>query len=69
MTGAGAGNGKSETDHLLALECPHYLAPDLFSNHKHPERHQLGIAKVPNFFLQRHTGSHFIETVTLADGD
>ncbi|PYX92464.1 MAG: hypothetical protein DMG71_17970 [Acidobacteria bacterium] len=69
MASTGAGNGKGEADHFLALERSNYLAANLVSHDEHPKRHKLGVGEVPNFLLQRDTGSHFVEPVTLADAN
>src|SRR5438105_14976515 len=69
VASTGAGNGKGEADHFLALERSNYLAANLVSHDEHPKRHKLGVGEVPNFLLQRDTGSHVGEPVTLADAN
>src|ERR1700704_854858 len=69
MSGAAAGNGKGKANQFTAVERTNDLAADLLADHKHAQRHQIHIVKIPDFFLQRDAGIEFFHAVTFSDCD
>ena len=68
MSGAAAGNGEGKTDQLAAIECADNLPANLLADNEHPQRNQVNIVKIPDFFLQRDAVLEFLHAFTLANG-
>ena len=61
--------GEGESRKLVAIESPDDLSADLVGHHEHSERHQVGVRKIPDFFLQGDAGREFICAATMPDRD
>src|SRR5437879_9553781 len=69
MPPASPRNGQSEPHHLVSVESTNDLSSNLLGNDEQTQWDKLGIAEVPNFFLQCYASPHFVQAVTLADSN
>jgi len=69
VAGACAGHREREAYHDIAIKGAHDLAADFVGDDKHTQRHQFGVAEIPDFFLQRDAGTKFLDPVTAAQRD
>ena len=54
---------------FLAIEGGDDLPANFVSHYEHAKRHQIRVAEIPNFLLQRYACPHFFQAVTKADND
>src|SRR5947209_15757363 len=69
MSVARTGKRQHKADEFGALECANHLTANLRPHNEQSQRHQLGIAEVPNFFLQGDAGPHLVKVMTVPDDD
>src|SRR5215831_9729613 len=69
MSGPAAGDGKSKSYQLAAMEGANGLTADLLADDKHAQRHQIDVIKIPDLFLQGDAGLEFFNAGTFADCD
>src|SRR5438445_321722 len=63
----GPGDGKGESDDFFAVEGADDLSTDFLRDYEHAQRNKFEVGEVPNFLLQCHASSDFIELVTFSD--